>query len=58
MPNPSELSLLMEVLLAAFTLVVLVVYCALMVAFIVLVVLDPAKPVTSEEAKIPGRDPT
>ena len=47
----------MEVLLAVFTLVVLVVYCTLIVAFIVLVVLDPAKPVTPEEAKISENSP-
>ena len=41
----------MEVLLAVFTLVVLVVYCVLIVAFIVLVLLDPAKPLISEGAK-------
>jgi hypothetical protein len=44
----------MEVLIAVFTLIVLVVYCALMVVFVVLVALDPAKPLISEEAKISG----
>jgi hypothetical protein len=47
-----ELGSLMEVLLAVFTLIVLTVYCILFVGFVLLLVLDPAKPEAPEAAKV------